>query len=156
MKFEGLDGKEHIYFYLKDDEHGWLSNFYPSMFVYGGMSFPTVEHFYQSMKAMEPNMQNWIAFAPKPYHAMRAGRNLRMDKGEMWTNWEEVKVEIMLTGLRNKFGQVHLRQLLLDTGDAILHEDSPSDKFWGVKGCDQLGKCLMEVRQEIRNGIEND
>lgn len=152
MKQERIaDGKKHIYFYLKDDEYGWMSNFYPSMFTWGGMNFPTVEHFYQSMKAKEPNMQIWISFAPKPYHAMRAGRNLRIDKGEMWKNWEDVKVEIMLKGLRMKFKIPELRKKLLDTGDALLHEDSPSDKFWGVKGNDQLGKCLMQIRQEIQN-----
>ena len=43
-----------------------------------------------------------------------------------------------------------LKQKLIDTGDARLHEDSPSDMFWGVKGKDMLGKLLMEVRDKLR------
>jgi ribA/ribD-fused uncharacterized protein len=152
MKFEGLDGKDHICFFLKDDEHGWLSNFYPSPFRWGGRHYATVENFYQSMKSTEEDMGEWIASAPKPYHAMKAGRNLRATKKEIWINWDESRVEIMLVGIRKKFeSNSELREKLLNTGDIILHENSPSDKFWGIKGKDQLGKCLMQIRQEIRN-----
>jgi ribA/ribD-fused uncharacterized protein len=149
--------KEHINFYLKDDEYGWLSNFYPSPFIHSGsgLYFPTVEHFYQAMKTTDYQIMFWISLAPKPYLAMKIGRNLR-EKDGLKDNWEERKVEIMLEGLREKF-RIHrnLRAKLFNTGDAILHENSPSDKFWGKRGRDQLGKCLMEVRQEIRNGILN-
>jgi predicted NAD-dependent protein-ADP-ribosyltransferase YbiA (DUF1768 family) len=48
-----------------------------------------------------------------------------------------------------------LKEKLLATGDAILHEDSPTDVFWGKKGEDWLGKLLMKVRDEIRR-FENE
>ena len=57
----------------------------------------------------------------------------------------------MLTALRAKFKQnLKLKLKLLETGNAKLHEDSPSDMYWGVKGKDKLGKILMIVREELR------
>ena len=155
MKQERIeDGKKHIYFYLKDDEYGWMSNFYPSVLIIDGMTYPTVEHFYQSMKTLDGAIRVWIANAPKPFLAMTIGRKLRDKDGFDQKYWETIKVNVMLIGLRHKFRDPWLRRKLLDTEDAVLHEDSPSEKFWGVKGKDQLGKCLMEVRQEIQNDSE--
>jgi len=140
----------HIYFYLKDEEHGWLSNFYPSEFRYSGLEFPTNEHFYQAQKANDMDFEKWIANAPNPFHAMLAGRNLRVEKGEKDQNWEHVKLTIMRIGLRRKFQIPLLREKLLATGYMPIHEDSPTDMFWGVKGKDWLGRLLVEVREEIR------
>ena len=138
-----------IYIYLKDEEHGWLSNFYPSKFRFSGTEFPTNEHFYQAQKAATIEFENWIASAPNPYHAMLAGRNLRTKKGEKVLDWEYVKVKIMKLGLRKKFQIPELKAKLLATGDMEFHEDSPTDMFWGVKGQDWLGRLLFEVRCEI-------
>ena len=142
--------KGEVYFYLKDEEHGWLSNFYPSEIWYGGTLFPTNEHFYQAQKANTIPFENWIAKAPNPYHAMLAGRNLRVDKGEKHKNWEDIKIGVMHTGLQRKFQIPYLRVKLLATGDMPIHEDSPTDMFWGVKGEDWLGKLLVKVREKIR------
>jgi len=138
-----------IYFYLKDEAHGWLSNFYPSKFKYSGTVMPTNEHFYQSQKAAMIEFENWIAQAPNPYHAMLAGRNLRAKKGERHGDWDSRKLEVMREGLRRKFAIPDLRAKLLATRDMPIHEDNPTDMFWGVKGEDWLGKLLMQVRSEI-------
>jgi len=142
--------KGEIYFYLKDEEHGWLSNFYPSEIWYSGTIFPTNEHFYQAQKAETIAFENWIASAPNPFHAMLAGRNLRVEKGEKRKGWEDIKIGIMHTGLQRKFHIPELRVKLLDTGNMPIHEDSPTDMFWGVKGEDWLGKLIVKVREEIR------
>lgn len=145
---------EDIYFYLKDDEYGWMSNFYPSPICDDNEVFyPTVEHFYQAYKTGDPAVATWIASAPKPYLAMKAGRNLR-EKDGFYPQWEDIKRTVMVNGLRLKFQIPELREKLLATGNARLHESSPTDKYWGVKGEDQLGKCLMQVRDEIRAGRE--
>jgi len=57
--------------------------------------------------------------------------------------------------LRAKFSQhTHLMGMLLDTGDALLVEDSPHDAFWGIgrdgTGKNQLGLLLQETRAELR------
>ena len=52
-----------------------------------------------------------------------------------------------------KFNLPNFRDLLLITGDANIHEDSPRDYYWGVgkdhSGKNMLGKLLMEIRSQI-------
>jgi hypothetical protein len=69
-------------------------------------------------------------------------------------DWEKVKIDVMRQGLMAKFTQhAGLRQLLLDTGDRVIHEASPNDAIWGWmggSGQDLLGKLLVETRATIR------
>lgn len=140
-----------IFFYLKDEDYGWMSNFYPSEFKINGIKYKTVEHYYQSMKSSDPKIQEWIRNAPKPYLAMRAGRNLRDKDGFNKEEWENKKIEVMHTGIIAKFRQnLDLWEKLKATGDRKIHEASPSDKFWGFTGGDYLGKTLEMVRHETR------
>jgi ribA/ribD-fused uncharacterized protein len=142
---------EDIYFYLKDEEYGWMSNFWTSSFYVGQKYYPTVEHYYQSKKTTDKYVERWIREAPKPYLAMKAGRMLRPKDG-FKEDWEIVKLKIMKDGLWFKFSSNPvLKKKLLDTGDAVLHEKSPTDLFWGYLGADMLGKLLMELRDILRN-----
>lgn len=141
---------DEINFYSRKKEYGWLSNFERAEQMVGYFMFPTNEHYYQSQKARKRTDFLWIKDAPTPYAAMKAGRGLRKD--DFKSNWDDIKVGIMLNGLRAKFSQhPNLKAMLLGTGNAILHEDSPTDMFWGKKGRDMLGKLLMKVRDELRN-----
>lgn len=147
-----LYGNKVILFYGRKDEYGWLSNFERSPIVIDGMTYPTNEHYYQDQKANTEEFRKWISDAPNPYAAMKAGRSLRTD--EMRFDWENVKFDIMLKGLRAKFNQHdYLRKKLIETGDMQIHEDSPTDMVWGIKGMDMLGKLIMKVREELKNGI---
>lgn len=143
---------EEINFYTTRDEYGWneygwMSNFWRAGQIVDGIEYPTNEHFYQSQKAIWPTDAEEIRRAARPWTAMRMGRLLKMIR----PNWERVKVEVMFKGLRAKFGQnLDLKEKLLATGDAVIHENSPSDLFWGKKGQDMLGKLLMRVREELR------
>jgi hypothetical protein len=46
-----------------------------------------------------------------------------------------------------------IQVILLDTGEELIVEDSPTDYYWGCgqekTGQNQLGQILMNVRQEI-------
>lgn len=138
-----------IYFYLKDEEHGWLSNFYPSPFILSGGTWPTNEHYYQAKKAASGEFAEWIRRAPNPYHAMKAGRALRPGR-EIRENWEHLRSAVMLEGLRAKFAQnPELEMKLIATRPMPIHEDSPTDMYWGIKGEDMLGRLLMRVRAEL-------
>jgi ribA/ribD-fused uncharacterized protein len=142
--------EEEINFYSRNSEYGWLSNFarYPQ--TVDGKTYKTNEHYYQSQKTTDAEVSNWIASASSPFLAMRAGRSLRVGK-DFRSDWEKIKVEVMLKGLRAKVQQhADLAQKLLATGNAAIHEDSPTDMFWGKKGKDMLGKLLMQVREELR------
>lgn len=138
--------------------HEFLSNFWHSPFTHDGITYPTNEHFFQAMKTLDPTERKWIASAETPGIAKRRGRtcNLRYD-------WESVKDEVMLTGLRLKFSQPQLRIMLLMTGDQELVEGNWwHDNTWGncscerchvIHGQNRLGKLLMQVREEIREEL---
>lgn len=139
--------KPYILFYSRSEEFGWLSNFERNDQIVDKVLYPTNEHYYQSQKANDKGIRYWIATAPNPFLAMKAGRSLR--KKEMINDWNNKKLIIMKKGLRVKFCNQELRKKLLDTRDAILHENSPTDMFWGIKGEDWLGRLLMEIRDEL-------
>jgi len=150
-----LEGKKQILFYSRGSDYGWFSNFERSFQIVDNIVYRTNEHYYQSKKANNEEIEVWIRRAPNPFLAMKAGRSLR--KKEMIKNWDDIKVEVMLKGLRAKFlndtkyQSNRLALKLLATGDATLHENSPTDMFWGIKGSDWLGKLLMQVREELRS-----
>ena len=139
-------------------KYEFLSNFWHSPFVYEGITYPTNEHFFQAMKTLNPNERMWIASADTPGVSKRRGRTCKLRY-----DWEDVKDEVMLIGLRLKFSNPALRMQLLMTGDEELVEGNWwHDNTWGNCSCDacrpiigqnRLGKLLMQVRQEIREGL---
>lgn len=75
----------------------------------------------------------------------------------MRDDWEDVKDEVMYNVVYAKFTQHPiLTTLLLSTEDVSLQENSPHDSYWGIgkdgTGRNQLGKTLMRIRDEIRDG----
>jgi N-glycosidase YbiA len=139
-----------IYFYSRDDEYGWLSNFYRAKQVCDDLEYPTNEHFYQSAKTVDRDLKEWIRTCPLPYYAMKVGRLIREKDGRVNLT-DEYRINTMRTGLMAKFTQnPDLKAKLLATGHAILHENSENDLFWGKNGRDMLGILLMEVREWIR------
>ena len=140
---------DQILFYLRDEEYGWLSNFWRAREVVGHVVYATNEHFYQAQKAKDSNDADWIRLAPKPFFAMKMGRSLR--EHEIRPDWERIKFGVMKEGLWAKFSQnADLARKLLETRDASIHENSATDMVWGIKGEDMLGKLLMEVREELK------
>lgn len=70
-------------------------------------------------------------------------------------DWDQVKDDVMREAVWAKFTQhPHLQQLLLDTGDLNIAENSPRDSYWGLgsdgQGLNRLGKILMEVRSRLK------
>ena len=135
-----------------DGEYAFLSNYSASPFRINYVLFPTMEHYFQANKADNQNDYLHIAYAPTPGEAKRLGRKIQLR-----SDWEEIKDEVMLTGLRKKFANPELRNLLLATGDEELIEGNYwGDTYWGVcngVGQNKLGKLLMQVREEIKNNI---
>lgn len=141
-----------------DGEFDFLSNFYPSMITDGEIWFPTVEHYYQAAKAKNKEDYKAIAAAPTPGKAKKLGR-----EAEMRADWEEVKDNIMLEALRQKFSHKLLKEKLLATGEERLEEGNYwHDNIWGKCYCvecqntvgqNKLGKMLMKIREEIKSSI---
>lgn len=143
-----------IEFYRERDEHGYMSNFSKHGFELDGEYWPTSEHYYQAMKSDDAEQQDWVRTAPDPKTAKLRG--CTATKMDLRPDWEDVKVNVMLTALRAKFKQNDdIRAQLLATNDEILVEASPWDAVWGTgprgDGQNLLGYCLMLVRAELRN-----
>jgi len=132
----------------------WLSNFDWREVEFEGLMYPSSEHAFQAAKTLDLELRKAIRDQPTYLKAKRAGRKLKLR-----ADWEDVKVQVMETILRDKFTRhLDLRSKLLDTGDAELVEGNDwHDHDWGVCTCgdcppgkNNLGKVLMKIREELR------
>jgi len=131
-------------------DYHFLSNFYPATVVFEGLTYPDVEHAYQSAKTLDMNQRRRIAALPTPAEAKHAGEALQYRP-----DWPQIKYQVMLTCVRYKFTHhPDLAAKLLATGNAYLEEGNTwHDQIWGVyqgKGTNWLGLILMQVRAELR------
>jgi ribA/ribD-fused uncharacterized protein len=134
-----------------EGKYRFLSNFYESPMVIDDNFYATNEHYFQAMKAEDDWDQELVRRALTPGEAKSLGRKVKIR-----INWELVKEEMMLKGLRAKFHQNEdLAEKLLDTKDAILQEGNTwRDTYWGIDlnsgaGRNRLGELLMQVRKEL-------
>ena len=140
-----------------------LSNHFPCDFVIDEVTYNSSEQYFTSQKA-------WYAKNKKIYHEIMQSRDPVKQKTlakriQLDDNWKKSAPEIMLKGLRAKFGQnPDLQQFLKQTGTTLLAEASLYDKYWGIgldlqspniwqkqawKGLNTLGELLMQVRAEL-------
>ena len=136
------------------EQYHFLSNFYKVPMMINGGFYLTVEHYYQAMKSLDAEEQNRIKDAPTASIAKHLGRAIVLRN-----DWEDVKEDFMLQGLREKFRQhYNLAIKLLDTENKTLVEGNNwHDRYWGIcycekckgKGLNRLGVLLMKVRSEL-------
>jgi ribA/ribD-fused uncharacterized protein len=141
-----------IRFFSKSETHREFSNFAPFPIEIDGRRWPSVEHFYQAQKFVDPALQKAIRAMPNPAAAKSYADKHR---AAIRADWEEVKDEVMLRAVRRKFEQhAELRALLLATGDEELIEGAPTDTYWGAgregTGQNKLGAIMERVRAELR------
>lgn len=136
-----------------DGQYAWLSNFHPCDVQWQSAHFKSVEAFYQAMKSNDPTViGTFVNMTAR--EAKKAGR-----KAQLRPDWEQIKVSVMLHGLRCKFNwDLHpdLALALIKTGNEILLEGNYwHDNYWGdcycakckeVPGLNMLGKLIMETR----------
>jgi ribA/ribD-fused uncharacterized protein len=149
--------KNEIKFYSTSATHRDFSNMHMISLKIDGVTWPSVEHYYQAMK-FDPNVAKNLKHiediknANSPFYAKKLGSNRNYT---LKTNWNEIRNQVMLTALRAKFDPKQnkiISKKLIDTGDAILIEES-NDDYWGCgkynSGKNTLGKLIMQVRSEI-------
>ena len=139
-----------------EDKYAFLSNFYEFPIEFEGITYPTNEHFFQAMKTFSIDERKAIAGKETPGQAKRMGRHVQLRP-----DWEEIKADVMLIGLRLKFKDTALEPLLLATGTEWLKEGNWwHDNTWGdcccekcihINGKNLLGRLLMQVRAEIHS-----
>lgn len=148
-----------VFYGKKYKDYEFLSNFYPSKFTLHGVEFPTVEHYFQASKHEDsPTYAAKIIQASTPLEAKKLGAKRRLPSQRL-ALWDiQIRGTVMMEGLYAKFTQDKtLCKKLLDTGRAVLIEDSPTDKIWGGRegGQNLLGMCLMSVRERINKEISS-
>lgn len=138
-----------------DGNHRFLSNFHPSPMTIGEKEYPTVEHYFQASKALDPNEAEKIRKASTPGEAKKLGRLC-----ELRSDWNSIKHFVMKRGVREKFRQnSDLAQQLKDTAEWELEEGNTwGDTYWGIdlqkgSGKNHLGKILMETRQRLIDNL---
>lgn len=145
-----MDSK--VLFYNEWEPYGELGNYYVRDLVVDGITWSAVEHYYQAQKTHDKAYQKLIHSAATPAEAKALGNSPECVVRDDWDTW---KIMAMRKALFAKFTQHEdLQELLLATGDQILHENSMEDYYWGIgadgTGLSMLGKLLMALREELR------
>jgi ribA/ribD-fused uncharacterized protein len=141
-----------IYFYQPQDKYGCFSNFSPHGFELDGYWWATNEHFFQAQKFLNQPRYHLIRQASTPKEAASLGRDKTYP---LRPEWEFIKDEVMQRGVLRKF-EIHqdIREILFQTGEELIVEDSPVDYYWGCgadkTGKNRLGYILMQVREILR------
>lgn len=151
-----------IKFYGKNSPY---SNFHYVEFDYKGYKVTSSEQAFMLEKALmfDESMVKAILTTTDPRAIKRLGRQVRnFDEKK----WNKVRYDIMVDILLAKFSVEPLKSELLNTGDELIVEASPTDKIWGAglvigdarlnyphyyPGQNLLGKALMEAREWLRN-----
>jgi ribA/ribD-fused uncharacterized protein len=154
-----------IVFRKTKEAFGGLSNMAPGYPIkINNIIIGTSEALYQACRfPYSIDVQKMIIEQKSPMTAKMKSKPFRSQTRE---DWENVRVKIMRWCLRvklacnlQKFGD-----LLLETGDKQIVEDSHKDKFWGavkqkdgiIEGMNVLGRLLMELRELLKeNGGES-
>jgi len=130
-------------------EYRFLSNFYGISIYFEGITYPSVEHAYQASKTLDTSERMTIARCGTPGRAKRLGK-----LNPLRPRWNEKKLYIMLSLVRQKFNTNPLKgKLLLTGGELLIEENTWNDTFWGTcngVGQNHLGKILMKVREEFK------
>ncbi|MCA1576366.1 MAG: NADAR domain-containing protein [Acidobacteria bacterium] len=142
---------------------GGLSNMAPGFpLCINGVRIHTSEALYQACRfPHRPDVQKMIIDQPSPMTAKMKSKPYR---GESRSDWDRVRVKIMRWCLRVKLvqNQIKFGALLRSTDNQAIVEESRKDSFWGAKpaengilvGMNVLGRLLMELREEIKNGAQ--
>ena len=141
-------------------EYRFLSNFWPAKVFLDGEEYSCTENAYQAAKYKKEDREYFKTCSPKESIIfVRENPPTAYSEGD----WENLKLEIMRELLIQKF-DVELNpentQRLLETRGKYLEETNYwEDVYWGVHktseseegvGENNLGKLLMEIREEIQ------
>jgi len=136
-----------------------FSNFQPFNITYKEVVYKSVEHLYQAMKFRDEEHQQMVAGCNTAAAAKKTARTLSEFVRE---DWDQLKLDLMRIALSYKFapGTPYHDQLMATEGE-IIEDNSWDDNFWGncfcekcrnIEGLNHLGKMLMEIRENYRDG----
>jgi hypothetical protein len=139
-----------------------FSQWYEAGFDINDVHYPTAEHYMMAEKARlfnDEEVLRKILKSTDPGAAKNLGRSIKCYQDDVW---KKHRFDIVVRGNRAKFSQNEkLKQFLVNTGNTILVEASPTDRIWGIgleqshpdvenpakwRGMNLLGFALMRVR----------
>ena len=158
-----------ICFHNPDEENGYLSNWYPSVFSYDGTEYSSMEQYMMHHKALcfsDKEIADAIMETDDVAEIKKLGRLVSNYNDHVWNGKRQI---IVFEGLFEKFSQNEkLKEQLLSTGDSILAECAVKDRIWGIglsmtdpdrynqekwNGKNLLGYSLMLVREKLQNNL---
>jgi len=157
-------------FFGSKGQHKEFSNWFMRDFIADDMVFHSTEQWLMYSKARlfgDKRIANEImsVYQGTEFNKIvkNLGRKVSLFDSEIWDYSKEI---LMCEGLYKAFSQnEESREKLLSTKELILVEASPYDTIWGIgikssdskyncmetwQGENLLGKCLMQVREELR------
>ena len=154
-----------ICFHNPNDENGYLSNWYPSIFALNGITFSSIEQYMMYRKAVCFGDEKVAAQILATEDVAEIKALGRLVSGYDENLWNGVRQIVVYEGLLAKFSQnSDLMEQLKDTGQAFLAECAVKDRIWGVglsmhdpnrldrakwRGQNLLGYALMMVRERL-------
>lgn len=121
-------------------------------FFIDGKSYASNEHYYQSQKFVGNALEDIVRKCKTPKEAKTLAA---IEHAVQSPDFHSRKCDVMYKGLRAKFEQnLEIQEMLLNTGEQMLIENSDKDYFWGcgadMTGLNMCGRLLMRVRTELR------
>ncbi|GJJ10244.1 hypothetical protein Clacol_004470 [Clathrus columnatus] len=149
-------GPGQILFYDRGQPYFEFTNFSDHPIRYNGKDYPTSEHLFQSLKRQfeDNTIIEMIRTQPTPRAAFDMAQKYKTSVRQGWHD-KQLNIKTMEKAILLKFTQHEdLRKMLVSTGDALLKENSPTDRFWGIgadgQGENRLGLALMKVRELLK------
>lgn len=154
-----------ICFHNPNEENGYLSNWYPSVFALDGVTFSSMEQYMMYRKAVCFGDEKVAAKILATEDVAEIKAFGRLVSGYDESLWNGVRQIVVYEGLLAKFSQnPDLMEQLKYTGSAVLAECAVKDRIWGIglsmhdpdrlerakwRGQNLLGYALMMVREKL-------
>ena len=155
-----------ICFHNPNEENGYLSNWYPSVFSVDGIKYTSMEQYMMYQKALcfnDKDVAKQILATDDVGKIKDLGRLVQNYNDHQWNGVRQI---VVYEGLLAKFSQnPELLKKLGETGNAMLAECAVNDRIWGIglsmtdpdrmdrkkwKGQGLLGYALMKVRDKLK------
>ena len=155
-----------ICFHNANEENGYLSNWYLSVFTLDGITFSSMEQYMMYNKARFFGDERIAARVLATSSVSEIKALGRLVSGYDENLWNGVRQIVVYEGLLAKFSQnPKLKEQLKGTANAFLAECAVKDRIWGIglsmqdpnrmnrakwQGQNLLGYALMMVRERFK------